>query len=156
MEPVIFMFCLTLHNTEEALWFTEWRRKTFPNRRIANERSFLFALIGITVMGYSAAGLRLLYPGNIYFGYVFTGFVGAMLINAVMPHLLLTVFYRTYCPGVFTGCFLIIPFHFIILYEAITEGLALDEVIISTLIIGVVLLLAIPLFKWIAQRIFGE
>ncbi len=155
MEPVIFMLCLTLHTIEEALWLTEWRAKTMPNTNwFLKKEHFLFAVLGITILGYLAAGLYALFPNNLYFAYTFVGFVGAMLINAIAPHLVLTIQYKKYCPGVFTGCFLILPFHTILLYNAISRHLGVIEVILSTLIVGAVLLAAIPFFISIAKKYF--
>ncbi len=134
MEAVIFMFCLTLHNIEEALWLTDWQRKTMPNsRRMPNKNHFTFAVLGITILGYLTAGLHLLNPNSQYLEFAFIGFVGAMLINAVIPHLVCSIKYKSYCPGVFTGCLLIIPFHFIILYNAAKTHLKASEIIASTL-----------------------
>jgi len=155
MEAIIFMFCLTLHNLEEALWLTEWRIKTMPNsRRSPQKEHFIFAVLGITILGYWAAGLFAFFPDNQYCEYAFVGFVGAMLINAVAPHILLTVKYRKYCPGAFTGCFLIIPFHIIILCNAVNTHLKVSEIVVATLVVGVVLLAAIPFFEGLAKKFF--
>lgn len=153
METVIFMLCLTLHNVEEALWLTEWRIKTMPNsRRSPKKEHFIFAVLGITVLGYLVAGLFSLYPDNLYFEHAFIGFVGAMLVNAIAPHLLLTIKYKKYCPGVFTGCLLLIPFHIIILSNALNEHLKISEIIVATLIVGMALLVAIPFFESVAKK----
>jgi hypothetical protein len=157
MEAVIFMLCLTLHNVEEALWLTDWRNKTIPNiRRSLNRTHFIFAVIGITILGYLAAGLFVFYPGNIYLQYAFIGFVGAMLLNAIIPHLLLTIIYRKYCPGVFTGFFLIIPIHTIILKNALENRLVISEVIIATLAVGIILLGFIQLFQILAEKLLDS
>jgi len=141
MEAIIFMFCFALHNIEEALWGVEWKTKTMPNSRIKpNQKTFNFALLGVTILGYLAAGLHLLYPDNIYFEYAFIGGVGFLLFNAVMPHLIMTIVYKKLCPGVLTGCFLIIPFHIIILNNAVNRGLEIIEIILSTIIVAVILL----------------
>ena len=153
MEPVIFMFCLTLHNIEESLWLTEWNKKNISgNRRSPDKQQFIFAVIGITVLGYLASGLYLLYPNNNILELCFSGFVGAMLVNAFIPHLLLTIKYRKYCPGVLTAFLLMIPFNSIILYHAAISRLKISEIVISTLIVGLILLLAIPVFETIARR----
>ena len=157
MEPIIFMFCLTLHNMEEALWLTEWKRKVFPHSKKApNQKHFLFALLGITALGYLAAGMSALFPDNQYLELIFVGFVGAMLINAFVPHLLMLIKYKKYCPGVLTGCFLLIPFNAIILYNAANTYLKISEIIIATLIVGVILLAAISFFTWLANLSVSE
>lgn len=153
MEPIIFMFCLTLHNMEEALWLTEWRKINMPNsRRAPDKHHFIFAAIGITVLGYLASGLYMLYPSNYLINLCFIGCVGAMLFNAVFPHLLLTIRYGKYCPGAFTGCFLMIPFNSIILYNAVISHLKMSEILLATLIVGILLLAAIPFFEYLAKK----
>lgn len=153
MEPIIFMFCLTLHNAEEALWLTQWRTNTLPdNRRSPSKQHFIFAVIGITMLGYLSSGLYLLYPDNRLLELCFVGFAGAMLVNAVIPHILLTIRYRTYCPGVLTACFLMIPFNGIILYNAAATHLRISEIVISTVTVGVIVLGSIPLFGYLAKK----
>jgi hypothetical protein len=153
METVIFMFFLTLHNIEEALWLPEWSKKNMPNkRRSPNRQHFIFAVIGITILEYAASGLYLIFPQNSGFEFCFIGCVGSMLINAFIPHVLLTIRYRKYCPGVLTACLLLIPFNSIILYNAYTSHLKISEILISTLIVGTILLVAIPLFEYLARR----
>ena len=154
METTIFMFCLTVHNIEEALWMPDWRAKTMP-RRSPQKEHFIFAVLGITVIGYLSAGLFAFYPDNQHLEYAFVGFTGAMFINAVVPHLALTIRYRKYCPGVMTGCFLIIPLHSMILYNAANSHLKISEILIATLIVCAVLLGVIPLFVRLAKAIFS-
>ncbi len=157
MEPLIFMFCLTLHNIEEALWFTEWRIKTMPNsRRSFQKQHFIFALLGITILGYLTSGLSIMYPNNIMIEFCFIGFVGAMLVNTIVPHLLLTLRYKNYCPGVFTGIFLMAPLNSIILYNAVNSHLKVSEVLIATIVVGIVLLLSIPVFEKIAKSVLKD
>jgi len=153
MEAIIFMFCITLHNIEEALWLTAWMEKHMPTKRgLRNNNHFIFAVLGITILGYLTAGLFMMFPDNLYIGYAFIGFVGAMIVNTIMPHLIFTVIYKKFCPGVFTGCFLIIPFHTIILLKALSETLTLIEVLVSVIVIGLILLGSIPIFVSIAKR----
>ena len=155
MEPIIFMFCITLHNLEEALWLPDWMAKTMPNRKPTRKEHFIFAVIGITILGYLAAGLHALYPQHQYLEFTFIGFVGAMLVNAIVPHLLFSIRYRSYCPGVFTGCCLIIPMHLIILSNAANSHLKVSEIVVSTAVVGAILLGAILVLKWVARRVLA-
>jgi hypothetical protein len=120
----------------------------------AIQAHFIFAVIGITVMGYLSAGLHLLYPESRYPEYAFIGFVGAMLVNAIVPHLVLSIRFRSFCPGVITGCLLIAPFHVIILRSALNRSLTVSEVLVSTLIVGAMLLGSIPVMVKLAGKIF--
>ena len=126
-----------------------------PNSRILSKREhFIFAVLGITILGYLVAGLFALFPNNQYFYYAFIGFVGAMLVNAIMPHLILTIKYKKYCPGVFTGCFLIMPFHILFLHNAVNTNLKINEIILATAVVGAILLGSIFLLNSLAIRIF--
>ncbi len=153
MESIIFMLCLTLHNAEEALYLTDWQNTVLSkHNNLSNKHHFIFAALGITILGYLAAGLHILIPNNQYLEYAFIGFVGAMLVNAVIPHLFLAVRYKCYCPGMFTGCLLVIPLHLIILHNAANSHIKTGEIVFSTLIVGAILLVSIPCFKWLAVR----
>jgi hypothetical protein len=153
MEALIFMFCLTLHNIEEALWFNEWKIKTLSNNgKSSKNEHFVFALIGITIMGYLISGLYALFPTIQYFGYIFIGFVGAMIINAIMPHLALTIKYKKYCPGVLTGCFLMLPLGTIIIWNAVNNHFDMGMIIISIFAVGTILICAIPLLFILAKK----
>ena len=97
--------------------------------------------------------MYVLYPDNTVFEYAFIGFVGSMLINAIMPHLFFTIIYRRYCPGIFTGCFLIVPFHIVILVNAANNNLVMTEMIVSTIIVSLILLSSIFIFEKLAKVI---
>ena len=68
-----------------------------------------------------------------------------MVFNAIFPHLLATIVTKTYAPGVVTGLLLNLPINTIILYKlhklhVITK----KEIVISTIVVGGVLLAIIP------------
>ena len=152
MAPIVFMLCFTLHNIEETLWLPGCMAKTFPKRMHTKKEHFIFAVLGITILGYITAGLFALYPDNQLLEYAFIGFVSAMAINAVVPHLLLTIRYRKYCPGVLTGCFLIIPLHTVILSNAVNSRMKVIEIVIATVIVGLLLLGAAAVLKAVAKK----
>jgi cell division protein FtsW (lipid II flippase) len=79
-----------------------------------------------------------------------------MIVNAIMPHIVLTIRFKKFCPGVFTGCFLIIPLHTFILYKALNGAITIMELILSVIVVGLILLGAIPVFKNIAMKIFNK
>lgn len=117
----------------------DWRKKYMPGARLHSKNSFRFAVLGITILAYLAASLYLILPERRYAKYAFIGFAGAMLINAIIPHVALSLRYKCYCPGTFSGLFLIIPIHFIIIYNA-ASYLPLNEIILSTLAVGAALI----------------
>lgn len=146
---LFFIFGITLHNAEEALWLPQWSRYAGKFRKPVARNEFLFAAIVITMLAYLATGLFLLYPDMPVFKYAFLGFVGGMIVNVIVVHLLSTIIVRKYSPGLVTGIFLLIPFDTLILLNAINMGITgIYEVIVSTAIMAVLLIAIIPvLFK---------
>lgn len=68
-----------------------------------------------------------------------------MVVNAIFPHLLATIVMKTYAPGVVTGLLLNIPINTIILYKLHKlQVITKKEIVISTVVLGGVLLAVIP------------
>lgn len=157
MEPVIFMLCFSLHNTEEALWLTEWRKTTMPdNEKPHDAQQFIFSVLGLTILGYLASGLFILFPNNDLLEFCFIGFVGTTLIDAVASHIFLSIKYRKYHPGVLSSCLLMIPLDTVILYNDAVSNLKISEMLISTLFIGIVFLVAVPAFEHLGKRLLKD
>ncbi|QUI21413.1 HXXEE domain-containing protein [Vallitalea pronyensis] len=145
----IFPLAITLHNMEEGLWMPKWSEKHPRFSKIKGKNEFHFALICVTILAYMATFLFALFQSEVIFRYLFYGFVGAMLLNAIMPHLLVTIITKKYCPGVLTGVFLNIPCFSLLIIHSVNEKLINGiEVMISTGIMSIVLLGLLPiLFK---------
>ncbi len=146
---LLFLFGITLHNTEEALWLPQWSRLAGTFRKPVTRNEFIFAVIVITMLAYMAAGLFFLFPGIPVFKYAFLGFAGGMIVNVILVHLLSTVLIRKYSPGLVTGIFLLVPIDTLILINAIDTGITnIYGVILSTAVMAILLVAIIPvLFK---------
>jgi hypothetical protein len=146
---LFFIFAISLHNAEEALWLPQWSRHAQRFQKPVARDEFLFAVIVITLLAYLAAGLFILAPDIPVFKYMFLGFVGAMIVNVIVIHLLSTIIVRKYSPGLITGIFLLVPLDSLILLDAIDIGvISIYMVIISTAVMAVLLVALIPvLFK---------
>ncbi|MGY3316761.1 hypothetical protein ACV242_005257 [Peribacillus simplex] len=115
---------------------------------------FHFAVIVITTLAYLSAFSYLLIPESDFAKWIFIGFVGSMIFNAIFPHLIATVLMKRYAPGLFTGVLLNIPINSLIIYQMFEGYLILwKELIISTLVIGISLLALIPLLFKIGGKI---
>lgn len=121
--PIIFSVAITLHNIEEALWLPEWSFHAKRYHKPVNKREFHFAILCVTIFAYITSFLFLLYGDIALIRYIFFGFVGAMIINAIFPHLVATVIMKKYAPGLLTGLLVNLPFFSIIIVEAIELGL---------------------------------
>lgn len=151
MEYLVVFFCLaiTLHNLEEALWLPKWSQQSSRFQKPVSAGEFHFAVFVITILAYLSAFSYLYLPESNTAKWLFIGFLGSMIINAVFPHLIATVLMKKYAPGLLTGVLLNIPINSIIIYQMFSENLIIwKELMISTIVVGFILLTLIPvLFK---------
>lgn len=86
--------------------------------------------------------------------WIFIGFLGFMVINAIFPHLIATVVMKKYAPGLLTGLLLNIPVNSLVIYQMFLKNLiAWKELIISTLVVGIILLALIPLLFKVGDKV---
>ena len=143
---LFFPLAITLHNIEEALWLPQWSHHAAKYHSPVEKNEFHFALIIITALAYLVTFFRVILPDVVFISWIFYGFLGVMIINAIFPHLVATIALKKYAPGLFTGIFLIIPINSILIYRAVSIGFTtITEVIIATAAVGILLILIIPL-----------
>jgi hypothetical protein len=153
---LFFPLAITLHNIEEALWLPQWSKHAGRFHSPVEKHEFYFALIVITAFAYLATFLALLFPDNAYITRPFYGFLGVMIINAIFPHLVATIALKRYAPGLLTGIFLIIPVDCVLIYRAVIMDIAsVPEIAITTIALGAVLVLIIPLLFRAGRRLIN-
>lgn len=143
---IFFCLAITLHNLEEALWLPKWSQldSSFQNTVTPNE--FHFAVLIITALAYLVAFLYLSFPESYIIKWAFIGFIGSMILNAIFPHLIATLLMKTYAPGLATALLLNIPINTVILFKLHDlKFVTLKEIVLSTVVIGIILLAMIPL-----------
>lgn len=148
IAPVVFSILITIHNIEEAIWLPEWSKNAGSIIRPTEVHEFRFAVSVLTVLAYMISIVVGLNGYNSLYGYIFWGYMGAMILNSVFPHLALTIVKRRYVPGLVTGFIINCPIFVIIALASIKEGIISAQMfLISTVVMSVVLLLGIrPLF----------
>ncbi len=115
---------------------------------------FHFAVLVITILAYLATGLFIFFPENLILKYFFFGFMGAMMFNIIFPHLILTIILKKYSPGLITGVLLIMPFNSLIIISSLNNSIInLSEVVISTIVVGIFLLILIPILEKIGGKL---
>jgi len=90
----VFPIILTIHNVEEVLTMPTWLAN---NPKIGNrirKKQFYFAVIIITLIAYVISLLLSLHRNNSILNSLYYGFIGAMIVNAFVPHLLATIYYK--------------------------------------------------------------
>lgn len=151
---LLFLFAITLHNIEEALWIPRWSRYTEKFGKQVSGDEFHFAVLVITILAYLATGLFIFFSENLILKYFFFGFMGAMMFNIIFPHLILTIILKKYSPGLITGVLLIMPFNSLIIISSLNNSIInLNEVIISTIVVGIFLLILIPILEKIGGKL---
>ena len=159
IDSTIFLqplFALIIHNIKEALWLPQWSKHAKKFHKEVRPFEFLFAALVITVIGLLATSAILLFPEIKFLKYLYFGFYGMMFFNAFFPHLIATIVLKKYAPGTVTALLLNVPINLIIIKKAVTlNKTGISEVLISTVIMGIIILMLLPLlFK--AGRIVSK
>ncbi|MGI8386957.1 HXXEE domain-containing protein [Robertmurraya sp. P23] len=143
---IFFCLAITLHNLEEAIWLPKWSQLDSSFQKTVTPNEFHFAVLIITALAYLVAFLYLNFSESNIIKWAFIGFIGSMIFNAIFPHLIATLLMKTYAPGLATALLLNIPINTVILFKLHELNLVtLKEIIVSTVVIGIILLAMIPL-----------
>ena len=109
LTAILFGIGVTLHNLEEAVYLTGWARSNLklffePNRKIYwILTSLVSVVIWVPIVGVCVS------PEGSHFQSALSGFALAMAINAVFPHLALSLIKHSYSPGTGTGMLFNLP-----------------------------------------------
>ncbi len=123
MFELLFLFGLTLHNIEEALWLPRWSKYAGRYHKEVTFNEFVFAVIMVTAVGYLLTFQYFIFGGSsLVSKYLYLGFVAMMVLNAFMPHLAATIALRRYAPGTLTALLLNLPFGLYLLCNNLVKG----------------------------------
>lgn len=151
---LLFLLAISIHNVEEALWLPAWSKYAKRYTKQIEAQGFRFAVLMVTIFALLATSAIILFPQTKITSYIYFGFLGAMMINVIFPHTIATIALRRYAPGLLSGALLILPINGVILYQAIDRNIVnLVSVVVSTLIVGVILLISLPVMFRIGKLI---
>lgn len=156
MEFLILLFCMaiTIHNIEEAIWLPAWAQQPSRFQKPVSASEFRFAVTVITLLAYIAASSYILWPHAELAKWIFTGFLGSMIVNAIFPHLVATLVMKKYAPGMITGLLLNIPVNSFILSHMHAENIISSwGLVLSTVVVGGVILSMIPLLFKVGRKL---
>ena len=132
---VLFALGVTAHKLEEALWLAPWARSHLrlpfrPSRRIYAVLTSLVSLaVWISVLAVCLCPRCR--PAQI----ALAGFAVAMAVNALLPHLLLSLARRSLSPGTLTGLLLNLPLGIALLRAQLSAGvLTAGDLVSSSLL----------------------
>src|SRR5947209_18704190 len=120
LTAILFGIAVTLHNLEEGMFLVKWARAHVklwftPDPKIYwVMTSLVSVVIWIPIAGVSIA------PKNAHFQYALAGFAITMAINAVLPHLVISIAMHSYSPGTGTGMLLNLPIGLLLIYQQLS------------------------------------
>ena len=103
LTAILFGIGVTLHNLEEAMYLVSWARSHLtlwfePNPKIYwVGTSLVSVVVWVPIVGVCVS------HESSHFKSVLSGFALAMAINAVLPHLVISLVKHSYMPGTGTG-----------------------------------------------------
>lgn len=154
---IFFSIAITLHNIEEAVWLPKWSQNASKFHKKVNSNEFIFSIIIITTLAYLSTFLFVAYPHISIIKNIYFGFLGAMVLNSVFPHLIATVALKRYMPGVITGILLMLPIDLLLIIKGIQLNIVfINEVFLCTLLVSGFLLMLIPVLFRIGRYITKE
>ena len=121
LTAILFGIGVTLHNPEEAIFLADWSRSHLklrfePNRKIYWVlTSLVSVVIWIPVVGVCVS------KESLSFQSVLSGFALAMAINAVLPHLVVSLVKHSWSPGVGTGMLFNLPLGVLLIHEQLSD-----------------------------------
>jgi hypothetical protein len=117
----LFTFGVLAHNTEEALHLPAWSAHAGKWHARVEPVEFRFAVAVLSVLLVLVAAAASLAGAGSVGAYLMAGYVLAMVLNVLMPHVLATVVMRKYMPGTATALLLNLPLGALYLRQALSE-----------------------------------
>ena len=141
----LFPLAISLHNLEEAIWLPEWSRRAGRWHAPVVPGVFRFAVTILTAVALVLAWLSFRSGRQSIWTYMAFGYMVAMLLNVLIPHLAATVALRRYMPGLATALALNLPVLSLLAILALRENYVSGwKAIEYSLGMTVLLLLSIP------------
>jgi hypothetical protein len=104
--PFAFLF----HNLEEALAMEAWSQKMLsPVQPPVTSKQFAVAAVMITLVGFAAFFSKFFLKSSEKYDFLMTAFAGMIFLNAFFPHLVGTIVFGMYVPGILTALFINLP-----------------------------------------------
>ncbi len=120
LVPVFFMF----HNMEEAPFMESWsKRLPLKIHPTITTKQFVIAVTILTLGGFVLTFVGVVVLTERIGFLIILGIQMVLAFNAFIPHLLTTIRFGLYSPGLVTALMITLPFSFYLFRRALTENL---------------------------------
>jgi Na+(H+)/acetate symporter ActP len=143
-----------LHNAEEAVVLPHWSRSVRSPLPAMHDRAFRIS-VGLFSLIVVALGLSASRPADGDWPcYAMCALALAMAVNAVFPHLVLSLYTRTYMPGLGTGLALNVPLGMLYIAVALQSGIVQWSTFRWAVPVGAFSILAIAVtLLWVGRNV---
>lgn len=144
---------LAVHNVEEALGMAAWTR-SHPGalHPPVTDRQFAAAVVIVTILAVIATIAARTVRGGRHFIFIMTTLAWILVINALFPHAVGSVYYGTLAPGMVTAGLLYLTVVPYLLWRSLVSGMIGGRhFLIAFLLAPVVGLAATALSLWIGR-----
>ena len=143
---LLFPVLVGLHNAEEAILLPRWKLRFGNWFGGDHQGAFRFAVTVYTALAFVVTLLSAVRGSRTFWADVTFGYMIAVLVNAVFPHIAVSIAKRTLMPGVITAAALNLPILTFLAVLAIRQGyVAPRDAVVFSIAVGLLLLLLIPL-----------
>jgi hypothetical protein len=150
----LFTLGVLFHNLEEALYLPRWSHTVSSWYRPVDARSFRHAILLFSAIVFILTALSATAPDDSPSAYLMAGLCLAMLLNAIAPHLLLTLSQRRYMPGTATGFAFNVPLGAIYLHKSLLQNhIRAHTFFWAGPLVTLAFLLLIPLLFAVSKRL---
>lgn len=119
LVPVFF----ALHNIEEAPFMADWSKKLpIKIHPVDSMQQFVAAVIVLTLIGFLLTYLGIAQIPQPTGYLIILEIQMTLVFNAIVPHLLSTLRFRMYSPGVITAILINLPFSYYLFQRALNGG----------------------------------
>jgi hypothetical protein len=119
----LFPIAVTLHNSEEAIWFPAWWSQHAREVPVhPNSGAFRFAVAALTLAAFVITYMSARKGKESVWAYLMFGYIAAMFANVFIPHLPASLILHSYTPGVVTALLINLPVMSLLAIGAVREG----------------------------------
>jgi hypothetical protein len=146
---LLFPILVALHNAEEAIGLPQWAQRTGLPFGAVRPAVFRFAVVVFTALALAVTTLSAVFGGMTLWGNLTFGYIIAVLLNALVPHIAVSIVKRTLMPGVITAAVLNLPILSFLAVLALKQGYVSshDAAVYSIVVPILLLLMMLLLFK---------